>query len=380
MKIKLTSLPFLFLLLIGTSCIKDEALNAEADILSSTIENAEQNLSSEPFIRNNSVQFEIKRYKGDYIYAPTFELTPGATIEPESGTERDFSEPQEYIVTSESTAWKKTYTVSFTIQAGGQNLYSFENVDTIETKEPIGKYHEFYEFDADNQKVHNWDTANEGYNIMAESEADKEGVELNPAFYPTSQTKNGYQGKGVKLQTKDTGSLGAIVNSPLAAGNLFLGDFKLTFPPIKSPRFGRPYNYKGDPVLFKGYYKYKAGKDFKINAAEGSSLSKDTFDAYAILFEKQDHDNYLQGGFNFEDARMVSMARIKPEDRKETEEWTAFEIPFEPVNGKTFDPDKEYMFTIVFSSSLEGDLFNGAVGSTLWVDEVEIITDDMLAD
>ena len=52
-----------------------------------------------------------------------------------------------------------------------------------------------------------------------------------------------------------------------------------------------------------------------------------------------------------------------------------FEIPFEFVNGKSFDPAKEYMYTIVFTSSIEGDKFNGAIGSTLDIDEVKIITE-----
>jgi hypothetical protein len=44
-----------------------------------------------------------------------FQLTPGATIEPASGSLQDFSgEPVVYTVTSEDGAWKKQYTVSFT--------------------------------------------------------------------------------------------------------------------------------------------------------------------------------------------------------------------------------------------------------------------------
>lgn len=44
-------------------------------------------------------------------FAPLFELTEGATIEPTSGTARDFSTPQTYVVTSEDRQWKKEYTV-----------------------------------------------------------------------------------------------------------------------------------------------------------------------------------------------------------------------------------------------------------------------------
>lgn len=80
----------------------------------------------------------------------------------------------------------------------------------------------------------------------------------------------------------------------------------------------------------------------------------------------------MTGSHNFEDARMVSVARISNKFAVEASEWTPFEMSFEYENGKSFDPNKEYMFTIVFSSSKEGAIFNGAIGSTLHIDEVQI--------
>jgi len=35
------------------------------------------------------------------------------------------------------------------------------------------------------------------------------------------------------------------------------------------------------------------------------------------------------------------------------------------------------MYTIVFSSSKEGDKFNGAVGSTLLIDQVELVVNSV---
>jgi hypothetical protein len=74
----------------------------------------------------------------------------------------------------------------------------------------------------------------------------------------------------------------------LATGsrNLFLGTFKLTVPAIKSTLFGIPYNFKTAPKAIKGYFKYKAGDNFVVNSKTGTKLTKDTWDAYAILFEK----------------------------------------------------------------------------------------------
>lgn len=370
-------LPLLFsFLLISTlsSCIKEEAPNAEADIENATLENAPDILQTQPNIGNNTIIFRLRKFSGNYIFAPEFTLTPGAKIEPENGTKRDFFEPQEYTVTSEDGLWSKTYKVSFMVDDATNYAYPFENVEVIETESPEGRYHVFFDFLPNQQKAYNWSSGNEGYNILAATLLE-EGEELKPEFYPTSQTSDGYIGKAVKMQTKDTGPLGGMVGSPLAAGNLFIGTFNLTFPAIKSTHFGWVYPYGTAPKAIKGYFKYKAGKDFLVNGPS-SALTKDTWDAYAILFEKTDgEDNYLSGDHNFEDARMVSLARITEEERIETEEWTSFEIPFQLLEGKTFDPDKEYMYTIVFSSSLEGDQFNGAVGSTLWIDEVQLITE-----
>lgn len=366
----------LMALLLLSACIKDEPLNAEADIETATLENADEILSNQATIKNNSVQFRLKKFKDDLRFAPLFTLTPGATIDPPSGTERDFVEPQNYVVTSEDGNWEKTYSVSFTIDEIALSLFSFEDVDVINTDNPEGHYHVFFEYLPNGQKSFDWDSGNEGYNILAESMAEQEGVELTPAFYPTAQTEDGYEGKGVKLQTKSTGSLGSMVGSEMAAGNLFLGNFVFTFPAIKSPRFGQPYNFDSKPVALKGYYKYKQGAEFEIHNDDGSELTEDTFDIYAILFEKREGDNYLSGDFDFQDDRIVRVARIKSEDKSITDQWTAFDIPFESVNGKSYDPTKEYMYTIVFTSSLEGALFNGAVGSTLWIDEVQLITEN----
>lgn len=361
-------------ILLFASCIKDEPLNAEADIESATIENAADILETQPTIGNDFVHFRLQNYSGDFHFSPEFTLSPGAIISPENGTPRDFSLPRDYTVTSENGKWKKTYYVSFTVNDNSIFDYSFEHVETVDTDNPEGHYHRFFTYSPTGQKVYDWDTGNEGYNILAASLLD-EGEELTPAFYPTSQTPNGYEEKGVKMQTKETGSLGEMVGSPLAAGNLFIGDFVLTFPTIKATHFGKRYHDHSKPVALKGYFKYKPGDDFIVNT-EPSQFTQDTWDAYAILFEKSDQNNYLLGDHHFEDPKIVSVAHLNPEQRIETDEWTSFYIPFQMVDGKSFDLEKEYMYTIVFSSSIEGAKYNGAPGSTLYIDEVELITED----
>ena len=68
------------------------------------------------------------------------------------------------------------------------------------------------------------------------------------------------------------------------------------------------------------------------------------------------------------------MARI---DKTETtSQCSKFDLEFKLQNGKTIDEEKlkdgKYKLAIVFSSSIQGAYFEGATGSELCIDEVEI--------
>ena len=96
---------------ISTACIREEALNTEADITAFQLDG--NLLIREPVITNDEVRLYVNGWEDRSKLSPRFELTPGATISPASGTERDFTTPQKYTVTSQDGQWKKTYTVTF---------------------------------------------------------------------------------------------------------------------------------------------------------------------------------------------------------------------------------------------------------------------------
>ena len=77
-----------------------------------------------------------------------------------------------------------------------------------------------------------------------------------------------------------------------------------------------------------------------------------------------------------DNPNIIAIARLSPEQRQETAEWTQFSVPYVYREGKTVDPQKlvdgKYSITVVFSSSMDGDYFSGSIGSTLLVDEVFI--------
>lgn len=360
-----------------SSCIKDEALNNEADIEIATI--PEEFILSSPIISNDKVTFTVYKSLDLTKVAPEFRLTKGATIIPASGTVRDFSKgPLTYEITSQSTTYKKTYTIEF-VNSEISTAYQFETF-----REKVGGfydadiYHVFYEKGIDEdtgeeKETFEWASGNIGF-AMTDGDADNP---KKPSDFPTSAVSNGFVGHGLKLTTLSTEPLGPMMGSPLAAGNLFLGEFDLAIAvskPLKGTKFG--VSFTKEPIMLRGYFKYKRGKEFQINNLEKNKIKEDRWDAYAILFEAGPED-VLYGDHDFIDEKIVSIARVPESQKKETSTWTLFEVPFQYVEGKTYDPkNKKYKLALVFSSSEEGSLFNGAIGSTLYIDEVEILTND----
>ena len=88
----------------------------------------------------------------------------------------------------------------------------------------------------------------------------------------------------------------------------------------------------------------------------------------------------LDGDNVFTSDKVVLLARIDSKNAVETDDWKEFNLPFKPMNGKTIDDTKlqqgKYKLGIVFSSSVDGAYFEGAVGSTLYIDEVELICEE----
>ena len=365
---KLKSL--LLLLCIGasclSSCIREEALNSEADITSCQIKNL--TMIRYPVITNDKVTIYVSDDVDLRSLSPEFVLTEGATISPASGTTLNFETPQIYTVTSQDGQWKKSYTVEF-VYSEPATIYHFENIKYYTyTDEETGVmkqyFHIFNDVRVDGSSME-WGSGNAGFMITHNDAAATD--------YPTCQADDGFIGKCAKLTTCSTGSLGAMFGAPIAAGNLFLGTFEVNLADMaKSTHFGVPFKYK--PKMLVGYYKYKAGDtytDAKSNVVAGK---KDNFDLYAIFYEVTKDVPYLDGTNSLTSGNIVSIARIT--DKKETDTWTRFAIPFNLLNGKSIDEKKkkngQYNIAIIMSSSIDGGTFNGAVGSTLYVDEMQL--------
>ena len=145
---------------------------------------------------------------------------------------------------------------------------------------------------------------------------------------------------------------------PIAAGNLFMGTFSVgnaLTDPLKATMFGVPFEHI--PTYLKGYYKYKAGEVYKDE--NGNIVKIKRIRDIAIFYETDEKTKTLDATNRFDHPNLISRARIDEKDRKETDEWTEFYLPFVTKTGKIVDKDKpkagKYNVAIVFfSSSIEG--------------------------
>lgn len=356
------------------SCIQEEALNSEAAI---------DNCTGSDNVIMTTVTIDTERRMGYIdVYVPKnvdlkeetkklkFKIPTGATIIPEKDIDEitDFTS-QIYTVTSEDKKWSAPYTVKF-IQREMPVKYDFETATLSSNKRYFIFSERSKEYIETNGKVEEvilelkWSSGNPGFNLT--------GVTQIPQEYPTTQEPDGVIGKCLKLETKSTGSFGAVANMPIAAGNLFIGAFDLANALKDAPKatkFGLPFYH--EPKAIKGYYKFKPGSEL-VNE------EKDKCDIYAVFYETKKNGDMIDGTHDFKDSdncTLISIARI-PRENQETDVWKDFNFKFDPVSNRSIDPDKlkagRYKLAVVFSSSREGAIFKGAVGSTLYVDEVEI--------
>ena len=369
MKIK-SVIAGIMLCLAVTSCIQNEALNVEAAIDGCSGSDIQQCLIDP---NEFTVQLYASRAADPYKININFNLPAGASIVPVQRFTEDgintynFKDenPRLFKVTSEDGAFSAIYTIRLW-QTEMPFTYDFE---TLSSDNP---YHKFTEDNPSSGTIIRrleLASGNPGFELTKMAKA--------PDGYPTVQVNGGVDGgKCVKLETKDTGSFGSIVKMYIAAGNLFIGSFEvgqaLSGNAMKATHFGFPFFYY--PLRLEGWYKYKAGPTFssKGKPVEGR---KDECDIYGVLYETDDNVQFLDGSTSLNSPNIVALARnIK--ELPETDIWKQFNFKFEPQNGKSIDPDKLgkgiYKLAIVFSSSVDGAKFEGAVGSTLYIDKVTI--------
>lgn len=374
-----------------SSCFKEEPLNAECDIEQAYIHADNKNLLNLLFTNpsdtlvnvqsdQTNIEFTMRRFAALTKQAPIFRLTPGATISPESGSLQDFSKgPVTYTVTSEDKQWSRTYQVR--IKKGQTTMpneieFEFENAY-------LSKGYYNWQENWNGNKLDIWATGNSGFKMSNSSS--------KPEEYPTLMIEDGHRGKGVQLTTRRTSGLADAVKKPIAAGNLFIGQFDATDAllgdAMKATKFGHPFSFSAKPAKLEGWYKYQAGEKFTDKNMK--PLDRHDYGTiYAVLYENIDEKGnaVLLYGDNVQTSKqIVALALVgEPHDDNgkvaigNTPEWHHFSVDFDYQSyGKTIDPVKlkngGYSLAIVCSSSSDGANFLGAERSTLWIDSFKLI-------
>lgn len=356
------------------SCVQDEALNREAAV--DGVEGANVQLVSID-TENKKIDLYVPRQASHSLQELKFTLADQASIEatPQLDTDKplidlyDFSESgsRTFTVTSEDQAFHTPYLIRL-VDTELPLAYSFDHLlanssapyDILaERQTVVGENHD---------RVLQWVSGNPGYKLT--------GMAKGREDYPTVQTPDGRNGMCVKLETRTTGSFGMMLNPkmPIAAGNIFVGSFDLSNAlkdARKATRFGFPFYQK--PVLLSGSYKFKAGEVFTDENGNVVAGCKDTGDIYAALYEVKQSSDFLDGNTSLNSSDIVLMARVPV---SETTEWVSFAVPFTQPESKAFDAAKlrsgKYKLELVCSSSKEGAWFRGAVGSTLYIDDIRL--------
>ena len=187
---------------------------------------------------------------------------------------------------------------------------------------------------------------------------------------------DGYGESGSSAKMVTLRSVGLPMAPAITTGSVFTGSFAINAgDQLKSTSFGIAYDKM--PVTMKGVYKYQAGTNY-IDGSDSENVVENTGDIdqgsiIGVLYEATDAEGNevtLDGHTIGSSDYHVAVATFYCSDQAE---WTEFNVNFEMLEGKTYDPSKTYKLALVCSSSKDGNLFKGAENSTLWVDNLEVI-------
>lgn len=339
----------------------------------------------EPFIKygETNVKFRVSDVltAEQLTFTPVIEITNGATVEVkafegtkstviEKNTPVDFSKVTRvtYKVVSEEEVKTKTFILTMEkVSIVSNTKYSFDEweivpsistdvdvsfntpkpINVLSSSNPGAQYLIAFGF-------------NGGFPVLKAT--DKNDVKAGSA--------------AVKLVTLNTIGAGFGMAPAVTSGSLFMGDFVLDMlNQLNSTKFGLPFAKK--PLIFRGFYKFYPGEKY-IDGSNKDKIvevpgKKDECSIAAVLYEVDNYGEVLTGLDINTSNKRVAIANLV--DGTAKSEYTEFNIPFTWLSGKTYDANKKYKLTFICSSSKEGDAFKGAPGSTLFVDELEIVSE-----
>ena len=180
----------------------------------------------------------------------------------------------------------------------------------------------------------------------------------------TTQTNDAVSGTAARLESK-----WAVIK--LGAGNLFTGDFSLDGTHGKL-NFGRPFT--SFPTALRLYYKYTPATIDRIGDDSLESLrgKSDTCHVYVALSDKSEpyvirtrpSERQL---FNKNDANIIAYGEFLSAETQSSYKQITIPLDYRATNRTP-----KYI-VIVCAASKYGDYYTGGAGSTLFIDEMELV-------
>ena len=208
-----------------------------------------------------------------------------------------------------------------------------------------------------------WDSGNHGSITMSKNVTTSDSSIKHSGTY------------SAKLASQFVGMLGM---GKFAAGNLFVGKFIGTVGTNGILGWGRTFDNSVTPKALKGYVKYKP---VTVDYSETSAMPKGNMDQGIIYIALV--TDAMQ---TYNDEKWPCIVKTKEKEffdptgsnviwygEKVFEETSGdgmveFNIPLNAVNSGTW-----YNIIIVCSASRYGDYFTGGAGSTMWIDDLELV-------
>jgi len=313
--------------------------------------------SGSSVINNDSltVVVTIPETMTDFMLIPSeISLSNFATVIPEAGQVQDFSAPVEYFVTAEDGS-VSIYKVS-ALRGGSQPQL-------------------------DNSSFEDWYSESVGFSTV-----EQPGVDKTSTIWGTANrglALGGSSGNTSKQERDNSNyakmeSVAAPALVRMAAATIFIGKFTDDFPSVSDPRsnisLGTPFSAR--PLSFSFSYTYQPGPDNED--ANGNPLSYgDQCDIYLFLENREGSEVKRVGTAWFRSGTSVSEwsrenVPIKYGPLDASDPWYTYA---QPVQGEVWGDGSEVVthITILATSSFEGDFFKGAIGSTLELDDIELV-------
>lgn len=286
-----------------------------------------------------------------------------AIATPGQGDIVDFSQPVPIEVTAENGI-KQIYTVFAKRSQAEIQLNNSNFQDWYE----VGGSKPYFEPGISMEETI-WGTGNSGVVTLG-----------SPNVKPMGSTESVY----ASLKTVEL-PLGALLGQGIGAGSMFTGFFKLNIGnPVASAKFGIPYSAR--PVSFKVSYKYSPGQLVKNGKLIPLPTARDSCDIGIILTNR-----------SVEPYKHIAVAWFRSDEN--ITEWTDLTVEFkygQPNSPQNYEKPKDIYIlengverlvpvvygtgnekpthiTVVFASSHRGDFFEGAPGSELFIDDLELI-------